>query len=149
VSNATSLDTASTIVFRDSSKNFSANTITANLAGNASTATALQTGRTIALTGDVAGSVTFDGTGNVDISTTIQANSVALGTDTSGNYVATIAVGAGTGLSVSGSGTETADVTISGVDATTSSKGVASFSSSNFLVSSGAVSIAIVDGGTY
>jgi hypothetical protein len=148
-SNATSLDTASTIVFRDSSKNFSANTITANLAGNASTATALQTGRTIALTGDVAGSVTFDGTGNVDISTTIQANSVALGTDTSGNYVATIAVGAGTGLSVSGSGTETADVTISGVDATTSSKGVASFSSSNFLVSSGAVSIAIVDGGTY
>ena len=148
-SNATSLDTASTIVFRDASKNFSANTITANLAGNASTATALQTGRTIALIGDVAGSVTFDGTGNVDISTTIQANSVALGTDTSGNYVATIAVGAGTGLSVSGSGTETADVTISGVDATTSSKGVASFSSSNFLVSSGAVSIAVVDGGTY
>ena len=148
-SNATSLDTASTIVFRDASKNFSANTITANLAGNASTATALQTGRTITLSGDVAGSVTFDGTGNVDISTTIQANSVALGTDTSGNYVATIAVGAGTGLSVSGSGTETADVTISGVDATTSSKGVASFSSSNFSVSSGAVSIAIVDGGTY
>ena len=38
-SNATSANTASTIVFRDSSGNFSAGTITAALSGNASTAT--------------------------------------------------------------------------------------------------------------
>jgi len=67
---------------------------------------------------------------------------VNLGTQTTGNYIATIDVTSGTGVSVSGSGSETAAVTISGVDATTSVKGVASFSSTNFSVTSGAVSIA-------
>jgi cytoskeletal protein CcmA (bactofilin family) len=148
-SDATSLNTASTIVYRDSSKNFSANTITAALAGNATTATTLQTARTIALSGDVAGSVSFNGSENVTISTTIQPNSVALGTDTTGNYVATVAVTAGTGLAVSGSGSETAAVTLSGVNATTTVKGVASFDSNNFTVTSGAVSISAIDGGTY
>ena len=55
-----------------------------------------------ALTGDVTGSVTQTAKGNVSIATTIAANSVALGTDTTGNYIA--AVSAGTGVSVSGSG---------------------------------------------
>ena len=45
---------------------------------------------------------------------------------------------AGEGIDVSGA---TGDVTISGEDATTSNKGVASFSSDNFAVSSGAVTI--------
>ena len=54
------------------------------------------------LTGDVTGSVTQTAKGNVSIATTIAANSVALGTDTTGNYIA--AVSAGTGVSVSGSG---------------------------------------------
>ena len=54
------------------------------------------------LTGDVTGSVTQTAKGNVSIATTIAANSVALGTDTTGNYVAGIS--AGTGVSVSGSG---------------------------------------------
>ena len=54
------------------------------------------------LTGDVTGSVTQTAKGNVSIATTIAANSVALGTDTTGNYVA--GVSAGTGVSVSGSG---------------------------------------------
>jgi hypothetical protein len=95
-SNATNANTGSTIVFRDGSGNFSAGTITATtfsgaLSGNASTATALATGRTISLTGDVTGtSASFDGTGNVSIAATIAANSVALGTDTTGNYVGTI-----------------------------------------------------------
>jgi len=39
-------------------------------------------------------------------------NSIALGTKTTGNYVATVAAG-GSGLSVSGSGSETASVTVS------------------------------------
>ena len=62
------------------------------------------------LTGDVTGSVTQTAKGNVSIATTIAANSVALGTDTTGNYIA--AVSAGTGVSVSGSG-EGATSTIS------------------------------------
>jgi hypothetical protein len=77
---ATNARTASTIVKRDSSGNFSAGTITANLTGNvtgdvsgssgsttgnAATATALATARTIH-------GVSFDGTGNIDLSEVIQ-----------------------------------------------------------------------------
>jgi hypothetical protein len=87
-SNATNLNTVSTTVFRDSSGNFSAGTITAALSGNATTASAWATGRTITLTGDVTGvSAAFDGSGNLSFATTIAANSVALGTDTTGSYV--------------------------------------------------------------
>ncbi len=147
-SNGTNASTPSTLVFRDSDRSFSANVVSAALVGNASTATTLQTARTISLAGDVAGSVSFNGSGNVSITTTIQANSVALGTDTTGNYVASVGVGAGTGLSITGTG-EGAAVTVSGVDATTSVKGVASFDSGNFTVTSGAVTISALDGGTY
>ena len=147
-SNATSTESPSTIVFRDSNGSFSANTITAELSGNASTATTLQTARTISLSGDVVGSVSFNGSGDVSISTTIQADSVALGTDTTGNYVQSVGVTAGTGLSVTGTG-EGATVTLAGVNATTSTKGVASFDSSNFTVTTGAVAISAIDGGTY
>lgn len=80
--------------------------------GNAATATALATGREISLTGDVTASgVSFDGTGNISLSTTIGANSVALGTDTTGNYVSTIS-GTTNEIEVSGSGSETATVTV-------------------------------------
>jgi len=96
-----STNTASTLVARDASGNFSAGTVTAALSGNATTATTLATGRTISLTGDVTGtSGSFDGSGNVSIAATIAANSVALGTDTTGNYVA---AGATSGNGISGS----------------------------------------------
>ncbi len=82
--------------------------------GNAATATALATSRTFALTGDITGSATFDGTGNCSIATTIGANSLELGTATTGNYVATVAAASNiAGLSVSGSGSETAAVELS------------------------------------
>ena len=58
---------------------------------------------TITLTGDVTGSGTVTNLGNVSFATTIAANSVALGTDTTGNYVGTLQ--AGTGLSTSGNAT--------------------------------------------
>ncbi len=77
-----------------------------------SNTTALQTGRTIALTGDVtATGVSFSGTGNISLSTTIGADSVALGTDTTGNYVAGIS-GTTNEIEVSGSGSEGATVTV-------------------------------------
>jgi hypothetical protein len=58
---ATDVNTASTLVKRNASGNFSAGTITAALSGNASTATALATSRTIAFTGDATASGAFDG----------------------------------------------------------------------------------------
>jgi hypothetical protein len=119
------------------------------LSGNASTATALQTARTIAVDGVVTGSVSFDGTANVTITTSPVADSISLGTHTVGNYIATIAATTGTGITVIGSGSETAAVTIAGINANNTVKGVASFDSTNFTVSSGAVSIATIDGGTY
>jgi hypothetical protein len=111
-SNATNANTSGTIVKRDSSGNFSAGTITAALVGNASTATTLQNARTISLAGDVAGSVSFNGSADVTITATIQPNSVALGSDTTGSYVATVA-GTTNQVNVSGSGSETAAVTLS------------------------------------
>ena len=55
---------------------------------------------TITLSGDVTGSGTVTNLGNVSITTTVAANSVALGTDTTGNYVAS---GATSGNGISGS----------------------------------------------
>ena len=108
---ATNANTASAIVKRDGSGNFAAGTITAALSGNATTASALATARTISLAGDVTGSVSFDGSANASITATIAANSIALGTDTTGNYVATVA-GTANEIEVSGSGSETSAVTI-------------------------------------
>jgi hypothetical protein len=133
-SNATALNTASTIAARDGSGNFAAGTVTAALSGNATTATALATGRTIGMTGDVVWtSASFDGSGNVTGTATIQANSVALGTDTTGNYVESVANGSY--LTGGGAASEGAVLTL-GVDATnlnTASKVVARDASGNFV----------------
>jgi hypothetical protein len=67
---------------------------------------------TITLAGDLSGSVTVTNLGNATLTATVAADSVALGTDTTGNYVATIA-GTTNQVSVSGSGSETAAVTLS------------------------------------
>lgn len=88
------------------------NTITGNVSGNAGTATKLATARTVSLSGDVTGSGTFDGTGDLAINATIAANSIELGTDTTGNYVATVA-GTTNQISVAGSGSESAALTLS------------------------------------
>jgi hypothetical protein len=53
----------------------SSGAITGDLTGNADTATALQTGRSIALGGDVSGSATFDGTGDITITATVADDS--------------------------------------------------------------------------
>jgi len=50
--------------------------ITASLNGNASTASTLETARTISISGDATGSVSFNGSQNVDIALTIEAGAV-------------------------------------------------------------------------
>lgn len=75
---ATDAATPDTVVLRDENADFAANMITADLTGdvtgNADTATALETARTISLAGDVTGSVSFDGTANVSITATIDGS---------------------------------------------------------------------------
>ena len=63
---------------------------------------------TITLAGDLTGSVTLTDLANGTLTATIAADSVALGTDTTGNYVATITAGAGiSGASSAEGGTPT------------------------------------------
>lgn len=103
---AASTNTANNIVRRDASGNFAAGAITANLLGNASTATSAgqwTTTRTISLTGDVTGSANIDGTGNISISTTVGGNTVTLGTDTIGQYAKTI-THSGSGITITAAG---------------------------------------------
>lgn len=80
--NAGSINVGSTVVARDSSGNFSAGTITANLSGNASSATVLAASKTIGMTGDVSWtSASFDGSTNVSGTATL-ATVVDSGTGT-------------------------------------------------------------------
>lgn len=128
--------------------------------------------QTITLTGDVAGTVTiteFGGGTTATIATTVQADSVALGNDTTGDYVQEVDEGANvtgatagnnaqTSIYVTGTG-ESAVVTVQAVIADQVGQvGVATFdslsngvgSNRNFDVSaSGSVSINTIDGGTY
>jgi hypothetical protein len=81
-----------------------------NVTGNSDTASSLQNAKTIALGGDLSGSVSFDGSSSVTINATVQPDSVSLGTDTTGSYVAQV-TGSGNGILVTGSG-ESASVSI-------------------------------------
>jgi hypothetical protein len=70
---------------------------------------------TITLAGDLTGSATVTNLGDTTLTATVAANSVALGADTTGNYMVDVA--AGTGISVSHTAGEgsTATITNSGV----------------------------------
>ncbi len=65
----------------------------------------------VQLSGDVAGTATVTNLASINISTTIQPNSVALGSDTTGAYISTVA-GTANEVTVAGSGGETAAITI-------------------------------------
>jgi hypothetical protein len=103
---ATNANTASTVVKRDGSGNFSAGTITANLTGNASgssgsttgnaaTATALATGRTIAMTGDGTWtSASFTGSGNVTGAMTLATVNSNVGQFGAGTAIPVVTVNA-------------------------------------------------------
>ena len=113
---ATASNTANFLVARDGSGNFAAGTITANLTGNASSASALANARSITLGGDLGGSVSFDGSGDVTLNATVQANSVALGNDTTGDYVESLS-GTASNISVTGGSGEGSTPTIDLIDA--------------------------------
>jgi hypothetical protein len=92
-SNATSDNTAGAIVARDGSGNFTAGTITAALSGNASTATILQTTRTI-------NGVNFNGSANITVTanttSTLTLGTGLTGTSFNGSAAVTAAVSYGT-----------------------------------------------------
>ena len=152
----TSANTASKAVVRDGSGDFAAGTISAALAGNADTATTATsattaatatsagkwtTARTLSFTGDVTGTGSVDGSGDVATALTIEPNSVALATDTTGNYVSAGAV-SGVGLSGSASSEDaTFTVTSNATDASTASTIVARDASGDF--SAGTISAAL------
>ena len=81
ISDATSLNTPNMVVRRDVNGDMAANHIRAeayfygDLQGNSSTASALQTARTISISGDGSGSVSFNGTSNISIPLVIADNS--------------------------------------------------------------------------
>ena len=91
---ATSANTASTIVKRDSNNDFTAGTITANLSGNATTATTLKTARDIGLAGDATGNVSFDGSANVTLTVDLSDTGVVAGTYGGASNIAVFTVDA-------------------------------------------------------
>ena len=121
------------------------------------------TQQSFSLTGDVAGTINISDFGSTahSMAVTIQANSVALGTDTTGNYVATIAQATGgatdnnsttnNGLVIANSGTETAAITLKNNLADTAGGiGTSTYNATNFDVSAGGVvTIDTIDGGTF
>jgi hypothetical protein len=96
---ASSTNGASTIVARDASGNFAANTITAALTGTASNATVLQTARNFEISGGAtAAAVSFNGSAGVNLNVTaINASVINAGTIgssyVSGSYTGITGVG--------------------------------------------------------
>ena len=66
---------------------------------------------TVQLSGDVVGTATVTNLASINIATTVQPNSVALGDYTTGAYISTVA-GTANEITVAGSGGETAAITI-------------------------------------
>lgn len=94
--------------------------INVDTSGNAATATALETARTISLAGDVSGSVSFDGTSDVTITVDIGSDSsVASITGTANEVevsasVGNVVIGLPDDVTIGGSLTVTGDLIVSG-----------------------------------
>jgi len=114
VSGITTLGVTSTTNLTTQQLNVSGvSTFTGAVTGTISTATKLENSRTFEITGDVVASpVSFDGTGNVSLAATIQPNSVALGSDTTGDYVQSIS-GTSNQITVTGGTGESSTPTLS------------------------------------
>ncbi len=101
------------------------------------------------LIGDTSGGVfdaaTLTAGDGIDITNGAGAITIATEVGTASN-LGSVIIAVGEGMDVAYSG---GTATLSGEDASTSNKGIASFASANFTVSSGAVSITALDGGTF
>lgn len=92
---ATASNTASTLVLRDASGNFSAGSITASLNGNASTASAWVTPRNLSLTGDATGTFSsVTGSANVSAAVTLATVNSNVGTFGSTTAIPVVTVNA-------------------------------------------------------
>lgn len=92
---ATNSNTASTLVKRDASGNFTANTITAALAGNAATASKWLAARSISLTGDATASfLSVDGSSDVTTAITLATVNNNVGTYGSASLIPIVTVNA-------------------------------------------------------
>ncbi len=145
---ATDANTASAIVARDANGNFSANVITGTLSG---TATALTTGRTISVSGDVDFTTgAFNGTSNVTGSATLTNTAVTAGSYGSTTAIPTFTVDSKGRLTAAGTASIIAEAgTLSGT--TLASNVVTSSLTSVGTIASGVWSgteVAIAKGGT-
>jgi len=113
-------------------------TLTGNIfTGVANEAGALTNDRTLTLTGDVSGSVSLGlnaNTSSPSLNVTITANAVELGTDTTGNYVATITGGTGLTSTVTSGESATPTINLDNTAVTAASYGANASTVSNFTV---------------
>lgn len=149
-------DVPDSVAIRDENGSLHANEFIGTMNGNASTADKWAAPITLTLDGDVSGSASFDGSSGVTLTVTSGSNSIALGTDTTGNYVQSIATKANQSDYINifvdgtqdGAGGESSSVQI-GLDAGTANSGntlVARDATGAF--SAGNISVGTVDGST-
>lgn len=122
-------------------KDLNVGTVYGALSGNASTASKWQTARTLQVTGDATALMSVDGSQNVSSAITLATVNSNIGSFGDSITVPTVTVNA--------KGLVTSVTTTAIPTASTSVQGLASFSSTNFSVASGVVTIAQIDGGTY
>jgi hypothetical protein len=122
-------------------KDLTVSTVHGALNGNASTASTLQTSRSISVTGDATWTVSFNGSTDVTAGITLATVNSNVGNFGSATSVPNFTVNAKGLITAAGS---TAIPT-----ASTSVNGLASFASTNFSVTAGLVAITQIDGGTY
>jgi hypothetical protein len=91
---ATNANTASTIVKRDASGNFSAGTISADLSGNATTASKWSSFRNLSLTGDATATISVDGSANASGALTLATVNSNVGTFGSSTAIPIVTVNA-------------------------------------------------------
>jgi hypothetical protein len=94
IDSASSSATPSTLVLRDTNGSVTANQFIGDLAGSANSADQLTTARDIGLDGDATGNVSFDGSQNVTLTTTLSSTGVVAATYGGATQIPTFTVDA-------------------------------------------------------